>query len=123
MTAFRVNLRDGTTEAFDLETPQGRADWRALRRRSPEDITGLVLVSQGVSYAVPLPSRFEDVAFDVEPVAHRNGSGDVVADAIRVYVDDIAIQLLVYRGERNRGARLSVERAGRPVYIPSRDDE
>ena len=119
MTAFRVNLKDGSTRSFDLETAEGREGWRQLRLLESGEISGLVLVSNGVNYAVPLPQKFDEVIFDAEPVEHRDGSGRIVGDAIRVYVDDVVVQLLVFRGDRMKTARLSIERAGRPVYIPS----
>ena len=119
MTSFRVNMRDGRTLALDLEIQADRQLWRELRLNSGSEITGLALVAHGVNFTLPLPQKFEAVVFDAEPITHRDGSGRVVGDAIRLYVDDVCVQLLVYRGERSKVARLSVERAGHPVFIPS----
>lgn len=118
MSAFRVNLRDGSTLSFDLETPEGRESWRDLRLLQCDQITGLSLISCGVHYAIPIPQKFNSVIYDAEVVQHRDGSGRVVGDVIRLFVDDVCVQLLVYRGS-SKMARLSVDKTGRPIFIPS----
>ena len=123
VSAFRVNMRDGQTISLDLETAEGREEWRKLRLTQADEIRGLALISHGMHFAVPLPQKFDNVVFDAEPVEHRDGSGRIVADAIRLYVDDVCVQLLVYRGDRSKMTRLSVERGGHPVFIPSLEEE
>lgn len=113
-------MKDGTTLSFDLEGVEDLQAWRDLCR-SPAAITGLSLIVDAHQYALPLPQRFTSLRVLAEPVAHRDGSGKIVADSIVVYADDIKAEVLVYRGCRPRMARFKVERTGRPVFLPTVD--
>ena len=114
-----VNLRSGDTVTFDFDDPDQRERWDAVRRERHLDITGLTLKLNGVQYALPLPrDRFDRVFCDAGLVEHRDGSGRIIGDRLVVYADDIAATMLRYRNDRPRMVRFSIERRGRPVYLP-----
>ena len=121
MTAsLRVNMADGRTERFALEHPDDRARWRSLCG-DPSEIRGIAFVVDHHQYVIPTPRKFSSLRFDAALVRHRDGSGDIVAFKISIYADDVRAELTVYRGNRPRMARFTLERSGRPVYIPNLD--
>lgn len=117
---LRVNLSDGRTESFDLDAPEDRERWHALRAHT-DQITGVSFVVDRHHYAFPFPRKFANVRLDAQPIEHRNGKGAVVGYVITAYADNVRAELVVYRGKRPRMARFTLERAGRPVFIPSLD--
>lgn len=113
MTSLRVNLRDGTTESCDLSTQEGADLWRLLRSGKADQITGVSLIANGINFSVPIPVDFESVGCDIETIFHRDGRGSVVADAMKLSVDNICIRLLIYR-ERSKVVKLSIEKQDEP---------
>ena len=114
-----VNLSNGDTVSFDFDQEGERDRWNELRRVSSDLITGLALKLGGVQYAIPLPrERFKRVLCDAGPVEHRNGQGKIVGDRLVVFADDIAATVLAYRNDRPKMVRFSIERLGRPVFLP-----
>jgi len=114
-----VNLASGDTVTFDFDDPVARAKWEEFRRSQYTDITGMALKIDGVQYALPLPrKRFERVYCDAGPVEHWDKSGRIIGDRLIVFADDIVATVLCYRSDRPRMVRFSIERLGRPVYLP-----
>jgi hypothetical protein len=116
---LRVNLADGQTLLLDLDNPSDFQRWRELRETQADQIRGIIFVQHKTNFALAMPKRFEQLHIDVKPVAHRDGSGRLVADSIMLHADDVVLEYLIYRGKRPRTARVTLEKLGRPVYIPN----
>ena len=116
-----VNLRTGETITLDFEKPPDLARWETLRRDRQSEISGLTLMTGGVHYVLPVPRRFDNIFLDAGPVEHRNGSGRLVGDRIALHADDVTATILSYRSNRPPMVRFSIERLGRPVFLPGRE--
>lgn len=119
-----VNLADGSTERFDLTDKSHFAKWRALQRERMGSIRAVTLKSGRVLHALPVPrTGFSRVVVDAERVLHRTNPGKEIGTRITVFADEVSVSVLVYDGERPPLVKTTLERTGRPVYLPhlSRD--
>lgn len=119
-----VNMRTGETLTFALDRAEDHSAWEQVKRERATEITGVAIKAGPVIYSVPIPNkrqRFDRVRVDAELVFHRDGSGAVVGDRISVFADEVLASVLAYRGDRSKVVRFSLERPGRPRFIPSLD--
>lgn len=110
-----VSLRDGTSVTLDLSHKPDVARWRRLQAR-PDLISSIAIRAGKSVYHFPVPRRFRRVLLDAESVEHRNGSGEVVGEALTVYADDVRARLFVHTGE-NRVAKFELVKSGHPIYL------
>lgn len=103
---LRVNLADGTTLKFDLEDPRDRQAWDETKIVRASEIRGLSFIVAGVNYVLPRPTSFQNISFDAEAVYHRDSSGRLIGDRLRLEADGARVECLVYRGKDPKMAKV-----------------
>lgn len=119
-----VNLSDGRTETFDLETDVDATSWAALKAHSPASIRAVSIKVEAVLHVLPLPKdAFSSLRWDGELIYHRDGTGKIVGERVTLYADGLAASILAYRGRRPQMVRYTLEKSGTPVFIPEQPKE
>jgi len=113
---MRVNLADGTTLTFDLDSAIDRTRWESFQSdyNKQQQIRGVVLTGGGMEVAVPSPLRFRRVDRIVERCL-RPGTEEVLAEKVTILADDVSLEVLSYTGRPV--VRVSLTRSGRPMFL------
>jgi hypothetical protein len=107
---LKVHLQTGETLSFDLTEPVEAKRWLDYSSVASfqEQITGITVLNNGVSYSVPKPRGFGELfilANDIPEEGKVKGGTKV-----SVHSDNITTDLTVYRS--HRAARIAIRRAG-----------
>lgn len=112
---LRANLRDGRTLSFDLFTEGGTEDWKR-RQADPAFqslLTGISILWDGETFALPVPRFFRKVAYSAEVV---NDGERPAALKIGALSDDTFASVTVYL-KSPRIVRFDVRRMGKPRHV------
>jgi hypothetical protein len=114
-----VHTVDGRTESIDLGDEEYARIWME-RLRDPafrDLISGLSVSHNGVTYSLPRPHNFRQVALTAEavPVEGRNKGGE----RLLCYADEVRLAVMVHR-EQQAAVRISLSKPGRRRFDPDR---
>lgn len=114
-----VHTADGQTEAINLDDEEQAQKWLE-RLRDPvfrDSISGLSVSHNGVTYSLPRPRNFQQVAMTVEAVqeAGRNKGGE----RLLCFADEVRLAVMVHR-EQKATVRVSLSKPGRRRFDPER---
>ncbi len=116
---FWVHTADGQTEAIDLDDEEQARAW-LTRLKDPafrDSVSGLSVSHHGVTYSLPKPRNFRQVAMTVEAVreAGRNKGGE----RLLCFADEVRLAVMVHR-EQAATVRISLSKPGRRRFDPER---
>lgn len=116
---LKVNLKDGRTLRFDLNDLKSARDWsdRVKNHSFQEQITGLTIDLNGVSYSLPRPKDFEGGIFLFGDIIKPNMEKRIKGgESILCTAGDIQVSITAYSSQRS--ARIDVSRPGKQMFNP-----
>lgn len=97
---LKVNFKDGTTLAFDLNKDDDVRQWLDWSQVQDfqERITGVGILHSKRFYAVPYPKNFKAVRLEADVLfsAGKDGVKRQTAERLTCYADEMKLSLLVY---------------------------
>ncbi len=120
---IKVNLRDGTTLAFDLQKQDDFQQW--LEWSSVKDfqsrITGIGILHNKKFITLPFPKRFKKIKFYADLVYSEKRDGDkrLLGERLVCHADEIKFSVLVYTYNNPPPpmlCRLDMERIGKQMF-------
>lgn len=96
---LKVNFKDGTTIAFDLNSDDDVRQWLewSAVKDFQERITGVGILHNRKFYAVPYPKNFRTVHLEADLVMQdKNGQQRAIAERLVCYADETKFSLTVY---------------------------
>ena len=119
---IKVNFRDGTTLAFDLNKEADRKQW--LEWSSVADfqkrITGVGILHNKRFLTVPFPKRFRKIQFFAELVySEKKGEKRLLGEKLICHADEIKLTVLVYTYKDPPPpvlSRIDMERIGKQMF-------
>lgn len=109
---IRVNVEDGATLSFDLDSPDDARAWHQLQRDVgfQATIKAITVIRNGVSHTIVRPPA-DDALFSAESVV----VGDVHrGERLELFAHGVRAGIMVHAGQ-HRAARVTLERIGKPV--------
>lgn len=119
---LKVNLTDGRTLRYDLSNPKDATAWAELARNHAfqNQITGLTVACNGVSYSLPRPRDFKDTMFLFAEYVPENLEQRIKGgERLLCYAGDVQVALLAHAAQR--AVRVDVTRVGKMRYSANRD--
>lgn len=118
----KVNLKDGTTLAFDLLKADDQQQW--LEWSSVPDfqkrITGVGILHNKKFITLPLPKRFKKIRFYAELVyKERAGEKSLLGEKLTCHADEVKMTMMVYTHSNTPPpvlCRLDIERIGKQMF-------
>lgn len=116
---LKVNLNDGRTLRYDLNSSADAADWASLARNHAfqAQITGLSISLNGVSYSLPRPKDFGDEIFLFAEHIEEDRGGRIKGGE-RAFCNAGNTQVVLMVHASQRAVRVDVTRPGKMRYNP-----
>ena len=119
---IKVNFKDGTTLAFDLQKEDDRQQW--LEWSSVRDfqtrITGVGILHDKRFITLPFPKRFKKIRFYAELVfSEKKGEKRLLGERLVCHADETKVSMLVYTYNNPPPpvlCRIDVERIGKQMF-------
>lgn len=96
---IKVNFKDGTTLAFDLNKEDDFKQWQEWNavKDFQERITGIGILNKKKFHTLPAPRNFKDIQFHAELVfKEKDGIKRQLGERVTCVADDIRLSLMVY---------------------------
>lgn len=96
---LKVNFKDGTTLAFDLNRDDDIRQWHewSAVKDFQERITGVGILHNKKFYAVPYPKNFRTVHLEADVIyTEKGGVKRQTAERLICYADETKMTLMVY---------------------------
>lgn len=118
----KVNFKDGTTLAFDLNNADDLKQWEEWSNANDFQgrITGIGILHNKRFLTIPYPKRFHRIRFYADLVySERKGERKLMGERLTLHADEIKLELLVYTYKDPPPpilSRINMERIGKQMF-------